>query len=109
MAFVNSGSGLAETRIPEGGFEVRRRKVKTPDGSVVTDCLVPKCWWDELTVDRSLARRPCSHRVLAACRHDQIVNLANLHGLLTVTIPRKPESGKVVRADSLPREPLDNR
>jgi len=45
--------------------------------------------------------------VLADCRHDQIVRLASLYGLQTVTIPRKPEPGKSVRADLLSPEPLE--
>ena len=105
---MNSGSGLVETWIPDGGFEIQRRNVKTPDGgAVVTDCLVPKWTGDDLTADRPLHRQPCLHRLLAACRHDQIVRLASLYGLLTVTIPRKPEPGKAVRADSLPPEPVE--
>lgn len=40
---MNSGSGLVEAWIPDGGLEIQRRKVKSPDGgSVVTECLVPK-------------------------------------------------------------------
>ncbi len=104
---MNSGSGLVETWIPDGGFEIQRRKVKAADGgSVVTDCLVPKWSSDELTVDRPLHRQPCLHRILADCRHDQIVRLASLYGLLAVTIPRKPEPGKAVHADALPPEPV---
>jgi hypothetical protein len=106
---MNSGTGLVETWIPDGGFETQRRKVKTADGgSAVTDCLVPKWSNDELTADRPLHRQPCLHRVLADCGHDQIVRLASLYGLLTVTIPRKPEPGKSVRADLLSPEPVDS-
>ncbi len=36
------------------------------------------------------ASRACPG-VLAACRHDQTVGLANNYGLLTVTVARKPE------------------
>lgn len=105
---MNSDTGLVETWIPDGGFEVQRRKVKTPEGgAVVTECLVPKWSNDELTADRPLHRQPCLHRVLADCGHDQIVRLASLYGLLTVTIPRKPDAGKSVPADLLPPEPLD--
>jgi hypothetical protein len=82
--------------------------VKTPEGgTVVTDCLVPKWTGDDLTVDQPLHRQPCLHRILAACRHDQIVRLANNYGLLTVTIPRKPEPGKPVHADMLAPEPVE--
>jgi hypothetical protein len=105
---MNSGGGLVETWIPDGGFEIQRRKVKIPDGgTLVADCLMPKWSGDDLTVDRPLARQPCLHRVLATCHHDQIVRLADLYGLLTVTVPRKPEPGKTVHADMLPPEPLD--
>jgi hypothetical protein len=105
---MNSGTGLVETWIPDGGFEIQRRKVKTPDGNnVVTDCLVPQWSGDDLTADRPLHRQPCLHRVLAACRHDQIVAMANNYGLLTVTVARKPEPGKPVHADLLPPEPVE--
>jgi hypothetical protein len=105
---MNSGTGLVETWIPDGGFEIRRRKVKTPEGgAVVTDCLVPKWSGDDLTADRPLHRQPCLHRVLATCRHDQIVAMANNYSLLTVTVARKPEPAKPVHADMLPPETLD--
>jgi hypothetical protein len=105
---MNSGSGLVETWIPDGGFEIQRRKVKTPEGgTVVTDCLAPKWSGDDLTADRPLHRQPCLHRVLAACRHDQIVAMANNYGLLTVTVARKPDPGKPVHADMLPPEPVE--
>ncbi len=88
--------------------EIQRRKVKTPEGgTVVTDCLVPQWSGDDLTVDRPLHRQPCLHRVLATCRHDQIVAMANNYGLLTVTVARKPEPHKTLQADLLPPEPLD--
>jgi hypothetical protein len=75
---MNSGSGLVETWIPDGGFEIKRRKVKAADGgSVVTDCLVPKWSNDELTAGRPLHRQPCLHRILADCAHDQIAAMAN--------------------------------
>jgi hypothetical protein len=105
---MNSGGELVETCIPDSGFEMQRRKVKTPEGgSVVTDCLVPKWSGDDLTADRPLHRQPCLHRVLAACRHDQIAAMANNYGLLTVTVARKPEPGKPVHADMLPPEPVE--
>lgn len=105
---MNSGGGLVETWIPDGGFEIQRRKIKTPEGgAVVTDCLVPKWTGDDLTADRPLHRQPCLHRVLATCRHDQIVAMANNYGLLTVTVARKPEPGKPVHADVLPPEPVE--
>ena len=92
---MNSSSDQTETWIPDGGFEIQRRKVKAADGgSVVRECLVPKWSNDELTLDRPLHRQPCLHRILADCRHYQLVRLASLYGLLTVTIPRKPEAGE---------------
>jgi len=104
----NSGAGLVETWIPDGGFEIQRRKMKTPDGNnVVTDCLVPKWSDDDLMADRPLHRQPFLHRVLAICPHDRIVALANNYGLLTVTLPRKPEPGKTIHADLLPPEPVE--
>ncbi|HZU27160.1 MAG TPA: hypothetical protein VFA04_16655 [Bryobacteraceae bacterium] len=38
IAGIDTSSQLFETWIPDGGFEVQRRK--TPDG--MADCLVPK-------------------------------------------------------------------
>jgi hypothetical protein len=86
---MNSGNGQVETWIPDGGFEIQRRMVKAADGgSVVTDCLAPKWSEDELTADRPLHRQPCLHRMLADCRHDQIVKMASRYGLLTATVSR---------------------
>ncbi|MCC6860666.1 MAG: hypothetical protein IT158_19015 [Bryobacterales bacterium] len=102
---MNSGSELVETWIPDGGFEIQRRKVKTADGSSavmeVMECLVPKWSGAELTADRPLHRQPCLHRVLAACRHDQIVAMANNCGLLTVTVPRFRKTSWVDSAKTL--------
>jgi len=105
---MDSGSGLVEIWIPDGGFEIQRRKVKTPEGgTVVANCLVPKWAGDDLTLDRPLHRQPCLQRMLADCGHDQIVRLASLYALLTVTNPRKPSPGETLRADGLSPEPLD--
>ncbi|MGE5623889.1 MAG: hypothetical protein ACM3UP_02570 [Methanocella sp.] len=105
---MNGGSGLVEAWIPDGGFEIQRRKAKTSDGgAMVTDCLVAKWSGDDLTVDHPLHRPPCLHRVLATCRHDQIVKMANNYGLLTVTVARKPEPGKPAHADLLAPEPVE--
>ena len=39
---MHTGSELLETWIPDGGFMIERRKLKTADGSPVADCRVPK-------------------------------------------------------------------
>ncbi|MGA2883516.1 MAG: hypothetical protein ABSG13_31650 [Bryobacteraceae bacterium] len=40
---MHTGSDLLETWIPDGGFMIERRKLKTPDGgSALADCVVPK-------------------------------------------------------------------
>jgi hypothetical protein len=40
---MHSGSELVETWIPDGGFKIDRRRVRTQDGgATVTECLVPK-------------------------------------------------------------------
>ncbi len=45
---MNSGTGLVETWIPDGGFEIQRTNVRLGDtGTVVTDCLVPKWSGDD--------------------------------------------------------------
>jgi hypothetical protein len=37
---MHAGSELLETWIPDGGFEIVKRKLKTTDGgSVIADCL----------------------------------------------------------------------
>ena len=70
---------------------------------------MPKWAGDELTPDRPCARQPCLHRLLAECptQPDGILQFAGRYGLLTVSIPRPPEPGQVVRAEALPPEPLD--
>ena len=106
---MNSGNPLVETWIPDGGFKIERRKIKTPDGSTLAECLVPKWTSDDLTPDHPCARRPCLHRVLADCppTPEGILHLADRYGLLAFTIPRKPAPSEKVRADVLPPEPLD--
>jgi len=66
---IHTGSELFEiTWIPNSGFMIERRKLKTPDGgSAVADCLVPKWAEDELAPDRPCARQPCLHRIFADC------------------------------------------
>ncbi len=54
---MHTGSELLETWIPDGGFEITKRKLKTDDGgSAVADCLVPKWPDDELARDLPCAR-----------------------------------------------------
>jgi hypothetical protein len=107
---MHSGSELIETWIPDGGFMIERRKLRTSDGgSAVADCLVPKWSGDELTRDLPFARQPCLHRIFADCPPDaeRILTLAGRYGLLTVSIPRTPAPGQVVKADALPPEPVE--
>jgi len=107
---MHTGSELLETWIPNGGFEIAKRRLKTGDGgSAVADCLVPKWADDELTPDLPSARQPCLHRIFADCPPDaaRIVTLAGRYGLLTVSIRRAPAPGQIVHADALPPEPLD--
>jgi hypothetical protein len=93
---VKTGTEAAETWIPHGGFQLERRKGKTPEGSLLTtDWLVPAWANDDLTAVHPLAEQPCLHRLLATCPHDQVVKLAGWYGLLTAT--GKP----------LPPEPVD--
>lgn len=105
-----SGSDLLETWIPDGGFQIERRKIKTPDGgSTITECLVPTWADDELTPDRPCARQPCLHRIVAECplEPEAILAVAARYGLLTFSIPRAPEPGQIVRAALLPPEPVE--
>ena len=88
----------------------RARKLKTADGgSAVADCLVAKWADDELTRDFPCARQPCLHRIFAECPPDpeRILSLAGRYGLLTVSIPRTPAPGQIVRASALPPEPVE--
>jgi hypothetical protein len=65
---MHTGSDLLETWIPNGGFMIERRKLKTSDGgSAVADCLVPKWADDELARDLPCVRQPCLHRIFAEC------------------------------------------
>lgn len=107
---MHSGSELLETWIPDGGFVIERRKLKTADGgSAVADCLVAKWPDDELARDLPCARQPCLHRIFAECPPDaeRILLLAGRYGLLTVSIPRTPAPGQIVKADVLPPEPVE--
>jgi hypothetical protein len=107
---MHTGSELLETWIPDGRFDIGKRKLKTADGgSAVADCLVPKWADDELTRDFPCARQPCLHRIFADCPPDaeRILTLAGRYGLLTVSIPRSPAPGQVVKADVLPPEPVE--
>jgi hypothetical protein len=107
---MHTGSELLETWIPDGGFMIERRKLKTAEGgSALADCLVPKWAVDELARDLPCARQPCLHRIFADCPPDteRILTLAGRYGLLTVSTPRTPAPGQVVKADVLPPEPVE--
>jgi len=107
---MHTGSELVETWIPDGGFKIERRKVRTPDGgATVTECLVPKWEIGELTQDRPCARQPCLHRIVADCLPERqpILDLAGRYGLLTVSLMRVPAPGKPASSSALPPEPLD--
>jgi hypothetical protein len=107
---MHSGSELLETWIPDGGFGIAKRRLKTGDGgSALADCLVPKWTDDELTPHLPCARQPCLHRIFAECPPDteRILLLAARYGLLTVSIPRTPAPGQTVKADVLPPEPVE--
>jgi predicted RNA-binding Zn ribbon-like protein len=60
-------------------------------------------------IAQEYARQPCLHRLLADCSPDPdgILQFAGRYGLLTVTVSRVAEPGRVVQADALPPEPLD--
>jgi hypothetical protein len=105
-----TGSELIETWIPDGGFKLDRRRVRTPQGeTTVTECLVPKWEHGELTPDQPCARQPCLHRIVADCQpeKDAILALAGGYGLLAASIAIRPEEGKPVPASTLTPEPLD--
>ena len=107
---MHTGSDLLETWIPDGGFMIERRKLKTVDGgSALADCLVPRWADDELTRDLPCARQPCLHRIFAECPPslERIASLASRYGLLTASIPRASAPGQVLRADALPPEPVE--
>jgi hypothetical protein len=75
----------------------------------LADCLVPKWAGDELTRDFPCARQPSLHRIFADCPPDtqRILSLAGRYGLLTVSIPRPPAPGQILRASALPPEPVE--
>jgi hypothetical protein len=105
-----TGSELVETWIPDGGFRIERRRVRTPEGdATVTECLVPKWEIGELTPDQPCARQPCLHRIVADCppEKDTILDLAGRYGLLAASIVIRPEPAKPVPASALSPEPLD--
>ena len=101
VAGFDTGAGSVETWIPDGGFQLVRRKGKTPEGTILTtDWLVPAWANAELTAARPCAEQPCLHRILADCQQDGIVHFVNMYGLLTA-------AGKPARAGALPPEPVD--
>jgi hypothetical protein len=98
---MHTGSELVETWLPDGGFKLERRKIRTHDGgATMAECLVPKWESAELSLDQPCARQPCLHRIVADCVPDRapILDLAGRYGLLSVS---------VTPAGSLPPEPLD--
>jgi len=107
---MHTGSDLLETWIPDGGFMIERRKLRTSDGGLApADCLVPKWVDDDLTRQLPCAREPCLHRIFAECPPDpeRILSLAGRYGLFTVSIPRSPAPGQIVQASALPPEPVE--
>ncbi len=105
-----TGSELVETWIPDGGFKLERRRVRTQEGeTTVTECLVPKSEHGELVADQPCARQPCLHRIVADCppEKDAILDLAGRYGLLTVSIALRPEPGKPVPVSALTPEPVE--
>ena len=50
---------------------------------------------------------PASHLRRMPPASEQIASLASRYGLLTVSIPRAPAPGQVVKADALPPEPVE--
>ena len=80
---------------------IERRKLKTADGgSAVADCLVPQVGRRRTDPDLPCARQPCLHRIFAECPPDteRILSLSGRYGLLTVSIPRTPAPGQIVKA-----------
>jgi len=70
---MHTGSELLETWIPDGGFEIAKRRLKTGGGgSALADCLVPKWADDELTLRLSHGRRLRIGRGVAWCENPQI-------------------------------------
>ncbi len=105
-----TGSELVETWIPDGGFKLERRRLRTPDGGATfAECLVPKWEFGELTPDQPCARQPCLHRIVADCspEKDAILDLAGRYGLLTASIALRPEPGKPVPVSALTPEPVE--
>jgi hypothetical protein len=100
---IDTGSVLVETWIPDGGFQIQRRK--TADGTVA-DCLAPKWGQDEVFTSRPCQEQPCLHRILAECPADRVLDFAARYGLLTFSMPRHLVGKKVRAADVLVPEPL---
>jgi len=61
---------------------------QNPDGDTITECLVPKWEFGELTPEQPCARQPCLHRVVADCPPETaaILHLAGGYGLLAASI-----------------------
>ena len=107
VAGFDTGAVSVETWIPDGGFEIQRRKVKGADGSpAVADCLVPK-WPDaEVFSSRPCQEEPCLHRILAECQPGGVLSFAGDYGLMAFSMPRHLAGKKVRAGDVLQPEPL---
>jgi hypothetical protein len=103
----DAGAASVETWIPDGGFEIQRRKVKGSDGNpIIADCLVPK-WPDvEVFSSRPCHEEPCLHRILAECQPGGVLSFADNYGLLAFSVPRHLAGKKVHAGDVLQPEPL---
>jgi hypothetical protein len=107
---IPSCSEPLETWIPDGGFEIAKRELKTADGgSAAVECILAK-WPD----DKAACDLPCARQMLPASdfrrvstRHREDFVLAGRYGLFTTSIPRAPVPGQVVKADLLPPEPVE--
>ncbi len=99
---IDTGSDLFETWIPDGGFEIHRRK--TNDG--MADCLVPKWGQADAFPSRPCQEQPCLHRLLAECPADRIGDFAGSYGLLSFSMPCHLAGRKLHAAEIFTPEPL---
>lgn len=99
---IDTGSDLFETWIPDGGFEIQRRK--TNDG--VADCLVPKWGQADVFASRPCQEQPCVHRLVADGPHDRVADFAGSYGLLSFSMPRHLAGRKLHAAELFPPVPV---